>query len=516
MNNSPSLIKRFAAHQNGSIAIISALTLSAVLIVTGAAVDYGRTITVLSKAQSASDAAALAAAATDLSDGERKTMAKEVFAENFSTDGLAASPKVNVKFHQDKSVQVDVELALKTHFLTLIGFSSLPINATSVAAIQDTEAEIALVLDVSGSMRASMGAKTRIEVLKEAAHNLVDIVSEGSNGSEAVKFGVVPFTMNVNIGTENSQYVTGTGHTLFNGTTWAGCVFERKPPHHVTDSYTDNANVANGKWHAYIWPPEPDGANQCLNPSDGTNNGYASVQTNAAGVYNPWTSGPNYNCVRHSIMRLTTKTADVHTKIDDLTSQPNMGTIIAPGVTWGMRLLSPEEPFDEGGAYASNRRKIIIVLTDGAQTTEAEYQSDSCHAQQNTGTEFEFDPNSVNLPGDVLKNTGPDDLLSPYGYILDSDPFNSNPMSLTDVADDLEDVSLAACTEAKKQQAGGREIEIYSIAVSTSAGPGTRVHDLLKNCASNPDNFFYAENSDDLNKAFEDIADDILNVRLTN
>ena len=68
----------------------------------------------------------------------------------------------------------------------------------------------------------------------------------------------------------------------------------------------------------------------------------------------------------------------------------------------------------------------------------------------------------------------------------------SSPLNWTDVANDLHDVSFAACTEAKKEQTKGNAIEIYSIAVSTSAGPGTRVHDLLKDCASTPEKFFYA------------------------
>ena len=44
-------------------------------------------------------------------------------------------------------------------------------------------------------------------------------------------------------------------------------------------------------------------------------------------------------------------------------------------------------------------------------------------------------------------------------------------------------------------QARGRPVEVFSIAVSTAAGPGTRVYNLLRDCASKPDNFFYATDS---------------------
>ena len=182
-------------------------------------------------------------------------------------------------------------------------------------------AEIAMVLDVSGSMLASMGTDSRINVLKQAAHDLVNTVSAGANGSKPAKFGIVPFTMNVNIGTDNAQYVQGTNHALFNGTSWAGCVFERSTPNHINDVYDGADNSPEGKWHAYIWPPEPDTNGQCINPSDGTNAGYASIVENPAGVYLPQTAGPNFNCVRHPIMRLSEDTTAVHAKIDELTSE---------------------------------------------------------------------------------------------------------------------------------------------------------------------------------------------------
>ena len=68
-----SLIKRFARDQKGSVAIMAAVSISLLLFAAGGAVDYSRTFTAqTTKMQSASDAAALAASATDLTDGERK------------------------------------------------------------------------------------------------------------------------------------------------------------------------------------------------------------------------------------------------------------------------------------------------------------------------------------------------------------------------------------------------------------------------------------------------------------
>ena len=513
-------LKSFSTNSCGSVAIIAAIALSGMMIAAGIAVDYGNSITVRSKMQSAADAAALAAAATQLTTGERKKLAQDVFAKNIDADQFISAPTVGVVIDKNKEVVVSASGKVRTNFMSIAGFSDILVAVNAAAGLNSMNAEIALVLDVSGSMRAGMGGQTRIDVLKQAAHDLIDTVSSNNGGSKPVKFGIVPFTANVNVGPDQNQFITGSNHALFAGTTWAGCVFEHPPLQTVFPGFTGIDVKANNKWHAYIWPPTPDGvpssgAGRCINPSDGTNDGYEAVTTNAAGDYNPWSSGPNYNCVRHPILPLTSTVSDVHDKIDELTAESNMGTIIAPGISWGKRILEPSAPFSEATNFSSDMRKILIVLTDGEQTTEAEFQPDSCHTATNTTTSFSFNPGDFNLSGNTLSNVGPDDLLTPYGFILDSDPFGTSPSDMNDVKDDLQTVSLAACTEANAPQAGGREIEVYSIAVSSSAGPGTSVYSLLRDCASKPENFYYADDGAALAKAFEDITESVLNVRLT-
>ena len=510
INQLSKLFKNFAKNSGGNIAVIFGISAFAVVGAVGAAVDYGRATHMQAKVQAGADAAAIAAATSGLNDAERKELAKTTFTANFPDGSLARQPKLNIDLSDPQKVTVTVESAIKPYLMSLLGIHESPVNVVSVAGRASFASEIALVLDISGSMRASMGGQTRIAALKSAAKQLVDTVSK--NGD--VLIGIVPFTMNVNIGTANKKYVTGSKHKLFTGTSWAGCVFERPAPYHVSDDYSGIGEAKDGKWQAMIWPPMPNKNGQCINPSNGNNDGYQSIDVTKAGDYTSQTKGPNFNCVRHSLMDLSKDANSVRNKIDSLTSVGNQGTIIAPGISWGMRLLSPQEPFSKGTAYSKGAKKIIIVLTDGEQTSEAEYHRDSCHREKNTDKKFSFDPKQFKLSGDKLTNLGPDDMLTPYGFLRDSDPFKSNPLSWNDVKTDLKNVSLAACDEAKKKPAGGEAIEIYSIAVSTSAGPGTDVYDLLKSCASSTDNFFYADDSAALNKAFKEIAKGILQVRI--
>jgi hypothetical protein len=89
----------------------------------------------------------------------------------------------------------------------------------------------------------------------------------------------------------------------------------------------------------------------------------------------------------------------------------------------------------------------------------------------------------------------------------------SNP-SFCDVDDEMERRGLEACTEFKNMDTGG-DVHLYSIAASTAAGPGTSVYQLLSQCATDEDHFFYANNASALEEAFDQIAKDATNLHIT-
>ena len=503
----------FLHSARGNASLMFSVAALGVAVAAGVAIDFGRRNTLVSRVQTAADSAALAAASIDGSVEARKTAALSFFKLNLGEPEAISDPQVEVEV-EGENVAVRASANMKTSFMGLAGIEAIPITATSIASGGESAIEIALVLDVSGSMRHSLSTATpRIDVLKKAARSLVDVVSQDGKRMNRVKVGVVPFNMNVNIGTANSSYVQGTDNPLFTKQAWAGCVMERSLPAANSDDYAPKDGAA-GKWFAYAWPPEPNSSSKsCVNKSDGTNTGYAVVDAHAD--YKVLTRGPNYNCVRHPILPLSNSYDAVVGKINTLTAEWNMGTIIAPGVAWGLRVLSPGEPFTQGEGYSRRVKKYMIVLTDGELTTEAEYGvQGSCNLAKNTKTAYLFKPLSQGLLGRSLSTVGPRDTFSPYGYIRDADPFSSSPASWSDVQDDLNTVSLDACTQVKA--AGGENgIEVFTIAVSDAAGKGTAVANLLQACASHPDNYFSATNDAALLEAFQTIAAKINQVRLT-
>lgn len=157
----------------------------------------------------------------------------------------------------------------------------------------------------------------------------------------------------------------------------------------------------------------------------------------------------------------------------------------------------------------------MVILTDGAQTTEIEYQSQTCNQASNDTESYAFDPANFGMKGKKLSGTGPVDNWTPYGFIADSDPFSNGTNSIADLPDTLMELSLSACAEAKKSYRRNN-IEVFTIGVSDQTAPGTKIYDLLNKCASKPENHFYVTDSASLEATFKEITREVKNIHLLN
>jgi len=151
-------------------------------------------------------------------------------------------------------------------------------------------------------------------------------------------------------------------------------------------------------------------------------------------------------------------------------------------------------------------------LTDGDQVVDG----NNCGSDTNTVKPYEFDPASIGLQGNKLSTTGPtNSSFAPYGYLVDSAPYNQGISSTTEEDVELDRLTLEACDEAKAQGAGQRAIEIYAIAAGSSAGPGTRAHDVLSNSASTNSHMYFAEGDTDMEAVFGAIGERAVALRLS-
>ncbi len=197
------------------------------------------------------------------------------------------------------------------------------------------------------------------------------------------------------------------------------------------------------------------------------------------------TAGPWSGCAKSTIVPLTHKRSDIEAGITAMTAAGP--TLIAEGVSWGYRVLSPTEPFTQvqGTASIPNStvstyghprwRKIMVVMTDG--------------------------DNDLNAGLDTLNGT----VYSAYGRGMETLATNRfGSTSSSNKMTELDNAMLAACTKVKAE---GTELYVTSFGNGVSSSTRAR----LQACATDADNYQHASSSADLAAFFNHIGEDVLN-----
>jgi Flp pilus assembly protein TadG len=211
---------RFLANEHGGVTTVFGLMLVVLMFAAGAALDIGRVLHTRSGLATAADAAALAAGRA-LSDGNRtdaeiRDVANAFFKENLAgaqTFGDVGSLDVAIDREQGR-VKIDVSATVPMTLSRVAGFNSMDVPVVSESATSSRDIELAMVLDVTGSMQGS-----KISDLRAAASDLVHqiIPDQGRNGR--ARIALAPYAASVNAG---SYFNAVTGKK-----TGTGCVFER-------------------------------------------------------------------------------------------------------------------------------------------------------------------------------------------------------------------------------------------------------------------------------------------------
>jgi hypothetical protein len=410
-----------------------------------------------------------------------------------------------------------------------------------------------MVLDNTGSMDDD----DKIEALREASATAAEVIfAAGGDDPDAVKIGLVPFAATVNIGTAWTTADTWLdwdaqspahhdSHTwnadinrfdLFEEleVDWAGCVESRAEPHDMEDtaptaddpetlfvpyfaadvpggrndnwdnSYSNaDSWLSDGQWTRAVDPDEDDliddlfgilgrtlrnllgdglvsslgfGLGEFYDSEEGARQAYIGKYYESNDVYG---DGPNRGCIEQSILPLTNVEDDV---LDELAAMQAEGnTNIPNGISWGIRVLSPDAPYTQGVAYdTEDMVKAMIVLTDGENVMSG-----------------------ANNPNRSTYNT--------YGFIAEG-RFGTTSNSSSTLADRLDTKTAEACEYAKEELG----IRIYTI---TFALDDEDTQELLEECASlSEDNeplYWNSPSAEQLQTTFEEIANDLVDLRLT-
>ncbi|MCB1510865.1 MAG: hypothetical protein KDJ36_08165 [Hyphomicrobiaceae bacterium] len=220
--------EQFARDKRGTVAIVFALTLTIAVLVVGGAVDYGRALKQKTSIQAILDAS-LSAGAKSLADTGNAATAQSRAVEYFTQ--LAAKNGIQVAGQQggqgvatatpNNTVTVTITANASTGqltgtakvnvtapFLGVAGIETLPVATESVAALAGKELELSLMLDITGSMDSRYNGSRKIDDLKFAANDLIDIFRSNLSVG-ATRIALVPFSESVNVGQSLAPLVRG-------------------------------------------------------------------------------------------------------------------------------------------------------------------------------------------------------------------------------------------------------------------------------------------------------------------
>ncbi len=442
--------------ETGALAVAFAMAIPVVFGMAGFSIDVSNAYLVKQRLSHAVDAAALAAAASTSSTStlvELNNFVQQFFTLNYPEDKIGAAYDVEVTV-EDNNIMVSASADYETVFAAVVGIDTMNIGASSTVTREILGLEVAMVLDVTGSMSSN----NNIGTLRTAATNFTNILFASAAYPDSVKIGLVPFSASVNVGPYGLGYLPSSSDsrkastTKYDGGTafvnnpskykfdqtsssqWWGCILERPSPQDTQDQKTGTA----WKWDMYRY--NTSGAKSW------------SVRGDSAAV--------NTSCNKNYILPLTSVKSTVLNRISKFTADGN--TLSNVGMVWGYRLLSPEAPFREGVAWGTPEwRKVAILMTDG---------------DNNNG-----------------------EIYNAYG------PYNT-----LKVTDSMLDSKLAqTCTNMKNDG-----ITVYTVTFTSGINQATK--DFFKNCASSPDKWYDAPSQDDLTDAFEQIARELSNIHLSN
>lgn len=216
---------RLAGQTRGNVAMIFALSVPALLLMTMGGVDIHRASTVRMSLQDALDAAALAAARSPYTrDEDIQRVGMTALEANMAAYPNIAKPTATFVLNEDNIVIADASVLIETVVAGLVlppygQFldKELQVGVRSEVNRSSKDVEVALVLDITGSMSGS-----RITSLKAAAVDLVDTVVQDQQSPYYSRMAVIPYSMGVNVG----AYADGARGSLtqavnITGATWS-------------------------------------------------------------------------------------------------------------------------------------------------------------------------------------------------------------------------------------------------------------------------------------------------------
>jgi Flp pilus assembly protein TadG len=190
---------------------IAAAAMIPLMAMVGGGVDASRYYMAAARMQAACDAGALAARramATNNFTSEHRTIGLNFFDQNFN-DGMfgVESRTRNFSSSGDGVVVGTASGTLPTTIMGAFGYEYFNLSVSCSAEVNISNTDIMFVLDVTGSMAdcpdgssCGSGAGSKIVALRSAVMSFYDTVQAATSPAAQVRYGVVPYSQQVNVG----------------------------------------------------------------------------------------------------------------------------------------------------------------------------------------------------------------------------------------------------------------------------------------------------------------------------
>jgi Flp pilus assembly protein TadG len=338
----------FKKDEKGSILPLTAIVITSLMLAGGAAVDYARYSSAKAIMNTALDAAIL--------DAGKRLGAGQPVDQKFRED-FDAFFKVNIvgrggftdnytitSFSADENtgkVSATAAASVDTTLMRIGGFDKMNVGTESGGIFESRDTEVAIMLDVTGSMRGS-----KLRALKSAANEAVSILLPDGNQTRNTRVSIVPYATSVNAGryassaTRNnqSQQVANLGNFTnpTNNVRTNGCVTGRGGREAATDASFQDFPIGS------------------------------DIRTVEA-------RRNDLRCPNASVIPLTNDISELKSEINSIRAAGWTSGHL--GIAWSYYTLSPKwnnlwnNQNNRAGEYGNDINKFAILMTDGVFNT---------------------------------------------------------------------------------------------------------------------------------------------------
>ncbi|MEM6387220.1 MAG: TadE/TadG family type IV pilus assembly protein [Pseudomonadota bacterium] len=440
---------RFRKDETGSLTVFGLFIFLMIVMICGLAVDLMRYERERVAVQNTLDTAVVAATSLNQdadTDAEVEALVKQYFTKaGYDSDIVEVASNIEVPAGGDeetlRTVAARVRFDMDTAFMPLLGIDSLPGGVGTSAREGQQLIEIALVLDISGSM----GWGTKLQTMREAAKEFVSFVIE-KNGADRVMISIIPYNMQVQMSEDLAQRLTNstTPNVQWNDPltsiapppTQAGAIgsyrpgnpaarcarfvdldFDSLPLAEAAAGLERSAKFARGNWgyavpggdfssNAY-WCGEGYPEMLLYQNNEGKLHTYIDSLTargwTAIDYGVKWAAGVLDPSFRPIVQGMLSDSKQKRTDAQTFASTNNT-TYVPPSEAWIVPDTVAGHPVNYGTA---NVFKYIVVMTDGANTAKLdlkdEFKSGPSRVWTSETLENEFDTNGNEFDGYLVE-----------------------------------------------------------------------------------------------------------------